>query len=309
MILVSIVAYCDPLLRSTVERALATATRPDDLRFAIVDQSGETLKLPGTYLRVDPAYARGPCWARAIAQSFYAGEDWFLQLDSHMDFDAGWDEMLIDSARTLGGVITTYPAPFTLQDGVPVKTPHAQVVALAVQNGVVFGNDATLDFEGYEAGHAPVPGFHVAAGCLFAPGKIVLDVPYDPAMYFKGEEQSLALRLYTHGYDIHHARMPIYHLYRDRPTGTEPRALHWDQHADWRELDLRSRRRLMDLVAGAPLGVYGLGTTRTVADFAMFSGIDYRRRRIATRAHPLYGRLVGTPKRASLRIEQAWPLE
>ena len=46
-------------------------------------------------VNIDPLQARGPCWARSLAMSLYAGEDWFFQIDSHMDFDPHWDERLI----------------------------------------------------------------------------------------------------------------------------------------------------------------------------------------------------------------------
>jgi hypothetical protein len=52
------------------------------------------------------------------------GEDWFLQLDAHMDFDPGWDARLVAQARALGApqrglAISTYPAAFRLVDGRP----------------------------------------------------------------------------------------------------------------------------------------------------------------------------------------------
>ena len=47
----------------------------------------------------------------------------------------------------------------------------------------------------------PVAGFHVAGGCVFAPGRIVNEIPYDPLLYFHGEEQALALRAWTRGWD------------------------------------------------------------------------------------------------------------
>ena len=39
--------------------------------------------------------ATGPCWARGVAFSLWRGEDYFLQIDSHMRFRPGWDSYLI----------------------------------------------------------------------------------------------------------------------------------------------------------------------------------------------------------------------
>ena len=34
--------------------------------------------------------AKGPCYARALAQTLWEGEDYFLQIDSHMRFVEHW---------------------------------------------------------------------------------------------------------------------------------------------------------------------------------------------------------------------------
>jgi len=45
------------------------------------------------------------------------------------------------------------------------------------------------------------------------------------------------------------------------------------------------RAGTMDARLRRPLGVYGLGSVRTIADFAALSGIDYARRRVEVRAY------------------------
>src|SRR6476620_2198138 len=109
-IFVSIAAYCDPVLACTLARARAAAARPQDLHLAVIDQSPTPLPASAmavlaparvSYQRIDPLYARGPCWARSLAMALYDGEDWFLQLDSHMDFDQGWDTRLVEQATSL----------------------------------------------------------------------------------------------------------------------------------------------------------------------------------------------------------------
>lgn len=310
-VFISIVSYCDPVLGFTMERALATARHPGGLHFGVVDQS-EAAPPPRhrkpdhlSYVRLDPADARGPCWARALAMSFYAGEDWFLQIDSHMDFDMHWDERLIAQAKALlpqsrGVVLSTYPNAFVFEgDRVVRKGVTDKVLALVVKPGTQFAPDhAMLGFEGHPVdSDSAIPGFHVGAGALFAPGRFALEFPYDPALYFHGEEQSLAIRLYTHGWDIYHTSgFPIYHLYNTGESGTERRPLHWDKTQEaqrkvkWQQLEGRSRARLGQLTSGAPLGVYGLGRARTMADFAAYCGIDYARRTLAPQAYqPLPG--------------------
>lgn len=306
-IFVSIASYCDPVLAFTLERAVATAADPARLHFGVVDQSPAgrpRLADPGrgarlSQVHMDIADARGPCWARAIAMSLHDGEDWFLQLDSHMDFDAGWDERLIAQAIVLGApqrplVVSSYPDAFLFVDGQPVRRSTTRgVLAHAVRPSAGFEEGhPVLSFEAHPVeSERPLPGFHLGAGCLFAPGRITQQFPYDPWLYFHGEEQALALRLYTHGWDLFHMpALPIHHLYNEPGSGAPPRPLHWDESHEalrqvpWWTLEQRSRARLAALVAGEDLGAYGLGRVRSLADYAAFSGIDYAARKLAPAA-------------------------
>lgn len=305
-IFVSIASYCDPILRFTVERAMAAARHPDALHFGIVDQSPHgtpRLVVRGgprlTLVRVDPLDARGPCWARAIGMSLYDGEDWFLQIDSHMDFDAGWDERLVAQAESLlpgrrGVALSAYPSPFVFEGETPVRKPTTEgVLAHVVKHGATFEDGhPVLGFEAHPVEtQQPLAGFHLGAGCLFAPGRFVETFPYDPFLYFHGEEQALALRIFTHGWDIFHIpSLPVFHLYNTAESKA-PRPMHWDAGQDarrsvsWWQLEERSRKRVDALVKGTLQGAYGLGGVRSIADYAAFSGIDYAARAIEPRAY------------------------
>lgn len=308
-IFLSIAAYCDPVLGFTLARARAAAADPARLHFGVVDQSPEALPASTvallaparlTYQRIDPVYARGPCWARALAMALYDGEDWFLQLDSHMEFEDGWDERFIAQALALlpgrrGLVLSAYPNAFAFEQGRAVLRPvTGKVLAHVVKPGTGFQDGhPVLSFEAHPVdSDRPVHGFHLGAGCLFAPGRFALEFPYDPALYFHGEEQAIAMRLYTHGWDIvHMPGLPVYHLYNDGNSGAPPRPLHWDQAHEaarsqpWWQLEERSRRRLASLVAGEPLGAYGLGRERTLAQYADWCGIDYASRSLGPQAY------------------------
>ncbi len=307
-VFVSIASYCDPVLGFTLARALETARWPERLHFGIVDQSPPYERDPQpadikparlSYMRLDPVFARGPCWARAIAMSLYDGEEWFFQIDSHMDFDAHWDERLITQALALlpgrqGVVLSSYPHAFVFEDSKAVPKPTTdKVLAHVLKPGAHFeAEHPVLSFEAQalDLNHA-VAGFHLGAGCLFAPGTFVQAFPYDPWFYFHGEEQALAARLFTHGWDIFHMpALPVYHLYNYAGSGAPPRPMHWDETHEaartqtWWWLEQRSRQRLQSLVSGAPMGVFALGRQRTMADYAAFSGIDYAARTLAPRA-------------------------
>lgn len=308
-IFIGIASYCDAMLQFTVNSAWSQATHPERLHFGIVDQSppADRLTLPNDqarrhirYLHVHPSDARGVCWARALAMTLYQGEDWFFQIDSHMLFERGWDERLIASARQCQAanprcIVSSYPNAFEMVDGKPVPKPASnKVLAHVVKAGATFeAQHPALSFQAVPVNQdEPVRGYHLGAGCLFAPGAMVQVLPYDPQLYFYGEEQSLAARAFTHGWDIFHVSgLPLYHLYNVNEA-TRTRPLHWDEAQDklrqqrWWEIDAAAKQRLRALLwEGADLGVYGLGKERTLQDYAAFSGIDYPNRTLLPQAY------------------------
>ncbi|EHR69810.1 Glycosyltransferase (GlcNAc) [Burkholderiales bacterium JOSHI_001] len=306
-IFVSVASYCDPLLGFTLDSALSQARHPQRLRFGVVDQSPPEAgwALPAQAqahqvrrVHLHPRDARGPCFARALAMGLHQGEPWYLQVDSHTCFEPGWDERLLHwghHCRALNprSILSCYPNPFNIVDGQPVPTVVTrEVLAHVVRMDSDFVADhPVLMFEGVPvSSREPVPAFHVAAGCLFAPGGLVNEVPYDPFLYFHGEEQSLALRAWTRGWDLFHVPdMPLLHQYVQ--VDALPRPMHWQSELDEQravrsaELDGAAQQRLRALLwDGADLGAYGLGRQRSLQDYAAFSGIDYAARQIEQRA-------------------------
>ncbi|MFW5815741.1 MAG: GlcNAc-transferase family protein [Wenzhouxiangella sp.] len=307
---VSIAAFCDPFLRFTIESAFARASEPEALVLGVIDQGVEALgswlaEQPFAdrvrYLHIDPLHSRGVCWARHLAQSLYDDEDWYLQVDSHTWFASGWDRVLrahMDRLTRLAErpVLSIYPPGFEFdQDGQPVqKIGRIESVAYFTPkpDQVLNADNRVLTFrvayhqlplgagsgEDWFYGH----GFHLAGGFLFAPGRFVREVPYDPQFYFHGEEQGLALRAFTRGWALftpQFHRVPLFHLYK-MPASASPN-LHWRQDLEtrrsikWPERRSRARKRFNDLVTGRLEPPYGLGEVRSLDDFAALSGIDY----------------------------------
>jgi hypothetical protein len=303
-IFVAIASYRDAMLVQTVLHAFHMAAHPERVRFGIVDQCDPQKAWPAldtalsasiTYCAVDAASARGVCWARNVAQSLWEGEEIYVQFDAHMAFKQGWDNWvewsLFDRMATNSNVVlSSYPPSFAMTDDVPVieQWQEDSVVHHAPHKEAAFedGKGMVLTYEGclITERAAPIRGYHLSAAVLIAPGRFVEAFPCDPFMYFAGEEQSLALRIFTHGWDIWHpVGMPIAHLYN--AGGTRP--LHWDDDLDaaravrWWERDKRSYIRQRQLCEqDASCGVYGLGTARSLDDYAKASGVDYRARTI-----------------------------
>lgn len=63
--------------------------------------------------------AEGPLYARHLAQRLWNGEEYFLQIDSHMRFMCGWDEKLLRFLKECPSrkpILTTYPLGYVLKD-------------------------------------------------------------------------------------------------------------------------------------------------------------------------------------------------
>jgi len=305
MIFVSIASFCDPFLETTLRDAVAKAKQPKDITFGVVDQTTvnrrtalKNLCNPAQlrYMHIDPIESRGVCWARALAFTFYQGESFFLQIDSHMLFEPHWDEQLITQLQSLKSrsdkpIVSTYPFAFEFENGEPIiKTKIGDKTTLVLRphpETTLTDENATLRFR---AEHVftlePVLGCHVAGGFIFTAGNFIEEVPYDARLYFHGEEQSLAVRSFTRGWDIFHPpHIPLFHLYKKPNTPHLTHHWHpeWEQQRDFKRADLSeaAKQRLMDLVfEKRDLGIYGLGKTRTLHDFAKLSGVDYAHRKI-----------------------------
>jgi hypothetical protein len=306
-IFVSIPSYNDPELLETVTTLVTTAADPRRLHIAVVDQCPpshvlhELASLAHTvdYLHLHERHARGPCFARALAAQAYRGEDYYLQLDAHTQSEPGWDrwvEQTMASAPHAKCVFSAYPPAYTRANGIVQlerQIRQSSVVAI-VEEGKVFDEGKwVVPFCGRSV-HSPsiVPAKHIAAGLVFGPGAMLMHVPIDPALYFYGEEATYAVRLFTHGWDVYHpVDVPFYHLYNNAEQTV--RSVPWQEEQDearrirWWAYEAESVKRQADLYEGRLHGIYGLGSARTLDEYAAYSGVCYRTRTVLPHAHQL----------------------
>ena len=234
-IFVSIAAYRDPQLAPTLDDCLAKARWPERLRFGICWQHGPEEESLERF--TDPAFrvidvdwhdSHGACWARAEVMRLWQQERWFLQLDAHHRFVQDWDEKLLAQAAATGSgkpILTTYLGPFDPEDPSSFTAePMRMEFDRFTEDGIVVFRPGVMP--GWEQSSRPVRSRFLSAHFLFAPGSFVSNVPYDPDLYFLGEEITLAVRAFTHGYDLFHPGEVIaWHEYT-----RNYRRKHWDDH-------------------------------------------------------------------------------
>lgn len=291
MIFVNVAAYRDAETGPTVRDLFYKARHPDRINVQIVWQAApdERLSLPHGRVRIrhiDAAEARGPCWARAKGYESLADEDYVLQIDSHMRFAPGWDVRLIEqlsACPSAKAILTTYPPHYEP----PMLIADASPVFIAAKR---FDREGILTQQGliWSPQSSPQAAAFLAAGFVFGRSDWVREVPYDPALYFLGEEITLAARLWTSGWDLFGpAETVLWHHY-----ATSQRARHWDDDRHWAAMNGVSVSRVRKLLgiparqwdAEVDLSGFGLGSARTLADYERFAGVDFAAGTVTARA-------------------------
>lgn len=281
-IFISIASYRDPDLPRTISNAIETAARPARLRFGICHQYDTATERCLAPWADDPRFeidalsyldSRGVGFARSRVQDLYDHEPYYLQIDAHMRFAERWDERcitMLESTDSVRPIITNYPIAFKLRpDGSEEREAPEMPRRLGLEPSRPPGS---LRQRSEPAGPADRPGRHhfLAAGHIFTIGRFCRDVPYDPSIYYEGEEISLAVRAYTHGYDLFWPNENVlWHWYdHDAP-------LHWTDHADHQRRHESTELRVRRLLAGddGGMGVYGLGSRRTVGGYERLSAM------------------------------------
>jgi glycosyltransferase involved in cell wall biosynthesis len=297
-IFVQIAAYRDPQLIPTIKNMLENAKRPKNLRIGIARQFSpedgfddlQEFEKDKRFRILNIPYqeAEGVCWARNLVQQLYQGEEYTLQIDSHMRFAPNWDDEMIKMIKQLQKkghkkpLLTGYVSSFD-PDNDPagrVQEPWRMAFDRFIPEGAVFFLPETIP--GWQDLKEPVPGRFYSAHYCFTLGQFSTEVQHNPEYYFHGEEISIAARAYTWGYDLFHPqKVLIWHEYTRKG-----RTKQWDDDKKWVDRNNKSHllnRKLfgMDgLEQEGHDGPYGFGTERTLRDYEKYSGLLFEKRAV-----------------------------
>lgn len=310
-IFISVASYRDPELIPTLKNMAESASDPQRLHIAVCWQDDEDLSVftdagfthtqtthtdgratsfyhyNGARIDVISVHyyaSQGACWARHLAETLYDGEDYFLQIDSHCRFAEDWDRELIAMWRQLltqsdKPILSAYPPPYT-----PGEEENRQFYV----SRMLFREFVTDGFPMLTSApikeDAPLRGSYLAGGFIFAAASFLQDVPNDPQIFFSGEEIAMAVRAFTHGYDIYHPHKPlVWHYYQRKECNKV-----WGDHNNdakkegaieqaWWERDKISKTRVRTVLGieetPADLGRYACGTQRSIRQFEYRAGI------------------------------------
>ena len=296
-IFVQIAAYRDPQLIPTIENMLENAKKPKNLVIGVArqfhpedgfdDLSKYEKDKRFRILNIPYTESKGVCWARHQVQQLYGGEEYTLQIDSHMRFEKNWDDEMIKMIKQLQKkghkkpLLTGYVSSFD-PDNDPdarVREPWRMTFDRFTPEGVVFFLPETIP--GWQEMKEPIPARFYSAHYCFTLGQFSTEVQHDPEFYFHGEEISITVRAYTHGYDLFHPhKVLIWHEYTRKG-----RTKQWDDDKDWylRNTACHVKNRQLLGVDGEKYdGDYSewFGTERTIRDYEKYAGLIFETRGI-----------------------------
>lgn len=290
-IFIQIASYRDTELVPTIKDLISKSSGQNSLFFGICWQRGQTDSLEqfnkDKRFRIHDVHwskSVGLGWARMNAQQLYNNEDYVLQIDSHSRFIKNWDTELINMLERLRyksekPLLTTYGTPYEPNKKIDdLNPPPYKLVPVDFkESGTIWFKRKII--EGYEKKTEPINARFIGGGFFFTYGSHCLEYKYDPQLYFAGDELTLSLRSYTMGYDLYHPHVNIlWHFYK-----RVDHIKHWNDHNKknpWWKTDKISKKRLNNLLEGQSLGNYGCGQNRSIRDYEMYAGFDFKNKRI-----------------------------
>jgi hypothetical protein len=284
-IFVQCASYRDPDLKQTVKSALENAIWPDNITFGICWQGPmKELKRDLYYkgmpqcrtVLIEMNAAKGIGYARHKAQMMYEGEEFILQIDSHMLFMPNWDRMcirMLNRCPSNRPLLTAY-----LTDHAIKEDPGCYRLGINEfdenQNVVVTGMNIIKR-------NKPQPGILASGHFVFADAKLFEEVPIDPEMQFLYEETLIAPRAWTSGWDIFYPhKAPMQHKWN-----RAYRKLNWNDQ-DTTSPEEHCKMLYHQIVGIQPgyNGKYGMGNARSLEAYEQFTGINFKNQTFTKRA-------------------------
>jgi hypothetical protein len=228
--------------------------------------------------------------ARNIANSLYDGEDYYLQVDSHTRFKKDWDDYLVSEVKNYQDcgiekpLLSTYPGTYRYDDNLN------EIIDWGDGINIVYFGDTPQEFtERLIPGQRAVPPEGVvvqksiSAGSIFTVGEFG-KLDFNDKIAFWGEEIFIAAKAWTNGFDLLvPPKQQIFHLYYEHDSRMQKnnRRHVWnDFQSEFAELDKISKAEIEDIFKNGRIGKDSLGDVRTLEEFGLYAGLDFKNRRL-----------------------------
>ena len=324
IIFISIASYRDNQCISTLQNIAENADNPENLHFVICQQNSPLEKDCIKWCKKNPKHkacnisishierlsyteARGPTWARWRIQQQWSGEEYFLQIDAHTRMEKHWDTILKNQLELCPSdkpILTQYPTEFQNVDEKDRKDPLKEKWMSGRNKKGTYvdyidaGDGLTrvqADFTD-DIVRIPYRSICWAAGFSFSKGEFIKEVGYDPytPFLFFGEQMDIAIRAFTHGWDMFSPTINVIHHDYKR----DHRKTFWE-NINQHDCEVLSRFRIYERLGMIDAEEipekykfiliqtknYPLGEQRTVEEYEKIAKIDIKNEKLLSRGY------------------------
>lgn len=228
--------------------------------------------------------------ARYLANKLYAGQDYYLQVDSHTRFYKNWDDELIQNILELQSqgvakpLLSAYPSSYSYDDKLQeVSTWDRSVTKISFNEfpdnftNTLIPSQLAIPAEGKDRQTS------ISAGFIFTLGEYA-KIDINQKIAFWGEEILTAARAFTHGFDLYIPdKQYIYHLYYDHSSVFQKnmrRHVWKDFPNEYEQLDIASKAEVYDILSNERIGDDALGNVRTLSEYGKWAGLDFKNKKV-----------------------------
>jgi len=296
-IFINIASYRDPELGLTVKDCYEKSKNPENLFFSVVSDANDyehsylsfipTSQI--SYIKRNTSEASGVCSARSLAMVGSSEFEYVLLIDSHSRFMKFWDEDILGmykKSQSFYGkkiIITNFPPGYGIDEYTKkyVFDNNKKITSVSPMYDEINKILVSKINQNYIQENTEYGDEHFAfVGCsTFMSSYVSNLIPYDPNVYFFGEEPSMSLRAYTLGIkSIVPTKNYMYTRYKMESDGVDS-VNNWHGrdigHENRFLLEKMSNARLKMVFQGdKSLGVFGIGSTDLWSEWQSLTGID-----------------------------------
>jgi hypothetical protein len=209
-IFISIASYEDPTLVRTIERALWRSNNPEDLVFGLglqYEELPDLSSLPQSQLRIlswNPRTRPGIVKVRYEISQLFKDEDYFLMIDSHMQFTQGWDTKLVSVIKELQESTKTYKV-IVFPLGLYGKEAMSSRFRIEQRTSKKLPlNVAAQPVNGRYIPEKEIEKISfMRVGQIFFDGRFIKEVGLDSRSQYNQEQAYLGYRAYLSGWDTY----------------------------------------------------------------------------------------------------------
>ena len=302
-IFVAITGFDETFMESTISSAIKNAEYSERIFFGVnnISSNGcfqDIIQTSKSVRVIHSVVGQPRGWGidRCSADSFWNGEDFYLQIDGHMIFEKFWDSNLIfdwikinRELNVQKPIISNHAPQWWLGDDGQImgyKKDSTQCCPIYIQTiGEIHKNwsEPALIVDGGRqvCGDEIAEHYVIAGHFMFASSMWLWEIGHDPKAMFIGDQSMIALRSMTRGYRVFSTgRTYVWHLSKHL-SKRQP------QQGEWRELvdnqykvsDYVKKseiKRVRQYLIGEKFDNYGAPNKDSLNEYQTIIGLDFK---------------------------------